>query len=60
MVVKFNHACMHAKLLQLCLTLCKSVNCSCQALLPMKILQARIPEWVAIPPANSTVLINKF
>ena len=36
-------ACMCVKSLQLCLTLCDPMDCSCQTL-PM----AGIPEWVAI------------
>ena len=36
-------ACMCAKSLQLCLTLCDPMDCSCQTL-----SMAGIPEWVAI------------
>ena len=35
---------------QLCPTLCDPMDCSRQAPLCMVILQARICEWVAIPP----------
>ena len=34
---------------QPCPTLCDPMDCSPQAPLSMGILQARIPEWVAIP-----------
>ena len=35
---------------QSCLTLCDAMTVTCQALLCMGILQARILEWVACPP----------
>ena len=41
-------ACVHAKSLQSCPTLCDRMSCSPQAPLPMGILQARIPEYVAM------------
>ena len=40
---------MHAKLLQLCPTLCDPVDLAHQAPLSGGILQARILEWVAMP-----------
>ena len=40
---------MHAKSLQLCLTLCDLMDCSPPAFSVHGILQARILEWVAIP-----------
>ena len=40
---------MHAKLLQSCLTLCDSVDCSLPVSSVHGILQAKILEWVAIP-----------
>ena len=42
-------ACVHAKLLQLCLTLCDSMDCSLPGSSVYGILQARILEWVAMP-----------
>ena len=41
-------ACIHAKLLQLCLTLCDPMDCSPPGSSVHGILQARIQEWVAI------------
>ena len=43
------HACMHAKSLQVCLTLCDTVDCSPPGFSVHGILQARILECVAIP-----------
>ena len=43
------HACMHAKLLQSCLTLCNPMDCSPPGSSVHGILQARILEWVAQP-----------
>ena len=43
------HACMHAKSLQSCLTLSKTMDCSPPGSSVLGILQARIPEWVAMP-----------
>ena len=40
---------MHAKLLQLCLTLCNPMDGSLPASSVRGILQARILEWVAMP-----------
>ena len=40
---------MHAKLLQLCPTLCNPMTVAHQASLSMEILQAITLEWVAIP-----------
>ena len=40
---------MRAKLFQLCLTLCDSMNCSPPGSSVYRILQARILEWVAMP-----------
>ena len=45
-------SCMHAKSLQLCLTLCNTMHCSLPGSSVHRILQARILEWVA-------TLINK-
>ena len=39
---------MHAKLLQLCPTLCNSMDCSPSGSSVLGILQARILEWIAI------------
>ena len=43
-----NMFCMHAKLLQLCPTLCGPVDCSLPGPPVHGILQARILEWVAV------------
>ena len=42
-------ACMHAKSLQSCLTLCNPVDCSLPGFSTRGILQTRILEWVAWP-----------
>ena len=42
-------ACMHAKPLQSCLTLCNTMEFSLQSSSVYGILQARILEWGAIP-----------
>ena len=44
----YMHACVHAKLLQSCPTLCNPVNCSPPGSSVCEILQARIVEWVAM------------
>ena len=44
-----NYACMHAKSLQSCDTLCDPTDCSPPGSSIRGILQARILEWVAIP-----------
>ena len=41
-------ACMHTQLLQLCLTFCKSVDCSPPDSFVLGIFQARILDWIAI------------
>ena len=43
------HACVCAKSLQLCLTLCDPMDCSPPGSSVHGILQSRILEWVAIP-----------
>ena len=43
---------MHAKLLQLCLNLCDSIDCSLPDSSVHGILQARILEWVATPSSR--------
>jgi len=43
------YACVHAKSLQLCLTLCDLMDCSLPGSSVHGILQARILEWVAVP-----------
>ena len=42
------HVCIHAQLLQSCLTLSNTMNCSPPGAFVHGILQARILEWVAI------------
>ena len=39
---------------QSCLTLCDAMTVTCQALLSMGILQARILEWVAMPSSRGS------
>ena len=47
-VFNMAHACMHAKSLQSCLTLCDPIDGSPLGSSVPEILQARILEWVAI------------
>ena len=49
LTLSFSHVCVHAKLLQLCLTLGNIMGCSLPASSVHEILQARILEWVAMP-----------
>ena len=44
-----NLACMHAKSLQSCLTLCNYMDYSLPDSSVHRILQAGIPEWVTMP-----------
>ena len=44
--------CMHAKLLQLCSTLCNPVDCNVPGFSVHGILQARILQWVAKPSSR--------
>ena len=46
--ISFSNACMHAKLLQLCPTLCDPMDSSPPGSSLHRILQASILEWVAI------------
>ena len=48
------HLCMHAKSLQLCLTLCNPVDCSSPGSSVHGILQAGILEWVAVPSSRGS------
>ena len=50
------HACMCAKLLQLCLTLCDPMDCNQAGSSAHGILQARILEWGAIPFSRGSPL----
>ena len=45
---------MSAKLLQTCLTLCDSMDCSPLGSSVSGILQARILEWVAMPSSRAS------
>ena len=47
-------ACVHDKSLQSCLTLCHPMDCSPPGSSVHGILQARILEWVAIPPSRGS------
>ena len=49
--------CVHAKLLQSCLTLCNPVDCSPPSSSVHGILQARMLEWVAMPFSRSNLII---
>ena len=49
-----SHACVHAKSLWLCLTLCNPMNCSPPGSSVHGILQARILEWVVMPSRGSS------
>ena len=46
--ISFSNACMHAKSLQSCLTLCDPMDSSRPGFSVHRILQARILEWAAI------------
>ena len=48
------NACVHAKSLQLCLSLCDPMDCSCPGSSVNGILQARILEWVAKPSSRGS------
>ena len=50
----FSNACMHAKLLQLCLTLCDPMNSSPPDSSVHVIFQARVLEWGAIAFSENT------
>ena len=45
---------MHVQSLQLCLTLCDPMDCSPARLQNPGILQARIPDWVAMPSSRGS------
>ena len=47
-------ACMHAKSLPSCLTLCNPMDCSLPGCSVCGILQARILEWVVIPSSGGS------
>ena len=47
-------ACMQAKLLQACLTLCNAIGYRPPGFSVHGILQARIPEWVAMPSSRES------
>ena len=51
--MSFSNACMHAKSLQLCPTLCNPMDSSPPGSSVHRILQARILEWVAISFSNA-------
>ena len=46
--------CVHAKLLQSCLTLCDPTECSLPGSSVHEVLQARILEWVAMPSSRAS------
>ena len=47
------YVCLRAKSFQPCPTLCDPMDLALQAPLSLGILQARILEWVAMPPPGS-------
>ena len=49
-------SCVHAKSLQLCSTLCDPMDCSLTDSSVQGTLQARIPEWVAMPFSSGIFL----
>ena len=53
LAISFSNACMHAKSLQSCLTLCNPMDISQPGSSVLGILQARILEWVAISFSNA-------
>ena len=44
----------HAKLFQLCLTICDPMECSPSGSSVHGVFQARIPEWVAMPSSRGS------
>ena len=48
------HACIHARSLQLCLSLCKPIGCIPPGSSVHGILQVRILEWVAVPSSRGS------
>ena len=48
------HACVHARSLQLCTTLCDPLDYSPKGSSVHRILQARILEWVAMPSSRGS------
>ena len=54
------YVCVHAKLLQLCLTLRDPVDCSPPGSSVHGILQARILEWVPIFFSMKAMLLSRF
>ena len=51
---RYGHACMCAKLIQLCLTLCDPMDYSPPGSSVHEILQARILEWIATPSSRES------
>ena len=54
LVILTINVCVHAKSLQLCVTLCNSMECSSPGSSVHGILQARILEWVAEPSSRQS------
>ena len=60
-LVNFPNACVHFSVAQLCPTLCDLMDCSPTGSSVHEIIQARIPEWVAIfSPSGSSILCIKY
>ena len=54
LIHKGHHACVHAKLLQSCLTPCDPVDCNSPSSSVHGTLQARILQWVAMPSSRES------
>ena len=50
----YTKICMHARLLQLCLTLCDPMDCSPPGSSVHEVLQGRILKWVAMPSSKGS------
>ena len=50
----YTYVCVHAKLLQLCLTLCNAMDCGPPGSSVQGILQARMLEWVAMASSRGS------
>ena len=53
-ILLFQGMCVHARSLQSCLTLCSPMDCSPPGSSLHGILQARVLEWVAMPPSRGS------
>ena len=60
LIHKGHHACVHAKLLQSCLTPCDPVDCNSPSSSVHGTLQARILQWVAMPSSRVSFQTHTF